>query len=676
MATLQSYVSGRWESPSEEGTALLDAATGEVVAAISSAGIDMGAAVDHARTVGGQALRNLTFHQRASMLKALATHLGGRLEPLYALSIRTGATRSDSWVDIEGGIGVLHAYSGIGRREMPNSSVLVDGEIESLSRDGSFLGLHIATPLHGVAVQINAFNFPVWGMLEKLAPSFLAGMPTIVKPASQTAYLAEAAVREIIASEILPAGAVQLISGDAGDLLDHLDGQDTVSFTGSAATAAHLRRHAGVVADGVRFTAEADSLNSAILAPSAIPGTPEFDLFVDAVASEMTVKAGQKCTAIRRIIVPDEQIGDVTDALRERLSRMTVGNPADEATQVGALASLAQRDEVISAVARLAEVAEIAFGPDDATFSGIDVERGAFMSPTLLVAPNSRAAAVHDIEAFGPVSTLMGYSSLDDAVDIAALGRGSLVATVCSANAAEARDLTLGIAAYHGRVHVLDAASAASSTGHGSPLPQLVHGGPGRAGGGEELGGIRGVMRHMQRTAVQGSPDMLTAITGVYVRGATRRTDKGHPFKLTFDDLDVGDAIETDSRTVTIDDIERFADLTGDTFYAHMDDVAAKASPIFEGRVAHGYFVLSAAAGLFVWPDPGPVLANTGLDRLRFLSPTYPGDEMRVVLTCKEKKLRDGAGYGEVRWDAVVLNQNDDAAATYELLTMIACAPT
>ena len=676
MKTLQSYTNGHWQSASGDGTVLLDASTGEPVAAVSTDGIDMGAAVRYGREVGGQALRRFTFHERAAMLKALAKYLGARLDPLYALSTRTGATKSDSWVDIEGGTAVLHAYAGMGRRGLPNAKTFVDGDVDNLSRDGSFVGLHIATPRHGVAVQINAFNFPVWGMLEKLAPSLLAGMATIVKPAPQTAYLTEAAVRDIVASGVLPDGALQLISGDAGDLLDHLDGQDVVSFTGSASTATKLRAHPTIVEQAVRFNAEADSLNAAILAPSATPDTPEFDLFVAEVVREMTVKAGQKCTAIRRAIVPDELVGDVTEALRARLTATQIGDPGDEATAMGPLVSLAQRDAVEASVARLTEVAERAFDRADAAMGDFDVERGAFVAPTLLVANDPRAEAVHDVEAFGPVSTVIGFSSLDDAVELAALGRGSLVASVYTADGDEARDVTLGIAAFHGRVHVVDASTAASSTGHGSPMPQLVHGGPGRAGGGEEMGGLRAVMHHMQRTAVQGSPDMLTAITGTYVAGAKRRTDKGHPFTLTFDDLEIGDAIETGSRTVTIDDIERFADLTGDRFYAHMDDEAAKASPIFEGRVAHGYFVLSAAAGLFVWADPGPVLANTGLDRLRFAAPTYPGDEMRVVLTCKDKKLRDGAGYGEVRWDAVVLNQNDETAATYELLTMVACADT
>lgn len=673
MRMLESYVGGSWYRSGDDGQVLADAATGEDLATISSSGVDFAAALDHGRTVGGPALRELTFHERASLLKQLAVSLTSQLEVFYDLSARTGATRADSWIDIEGGIGVLSAYAGIGRRELPDDRVLVDGGTERLSRDGSFLGLHIATPLRGVAVQINAFNFPCWGMLEKLAPALLAGMPSIVKPASQTAYLTEAMVRAIIDSGILPAGSLQLICGGAGDLLDHLGGQDTVGFTGSASTAALLRAHPSVVGHAVRFTAEADSLNAAVLGHGAAPGTAEFDLFVDEVTREMTVKAGQKCTAIRRVLVPAAHLDAATEAIRTRLADVVVGPPADEQTQMGALASLGQRDEVEAAIGRLAGAADVVFDGADARFADVDRDRGAFLGPTLLRAPDARSAPLHEVEAFGPVSTVMGYGSLDDAIDIAALGRGSLVASVFTPDVDEARSLTVGLAAHHGRVHIVDESTARTSTGHGSPMPQLVHGGPGRAGGGEELGGVRSVLHHMQRTAVQGSPDMLTAISGRYVDGATRNFDVDHPFKLYFDDLNIGDAIETESRTVTLDDIERFADLTGDTFYAHMDDEAAKASPIFEGRVAHGYFVLSAAAGLFVWPDPGPVLANTGLDTLRFSAPTYPGDEIRVILTCKEKKLRAGAGYGEVRWHAVVLDATDAIAASYDLLTMVAC---
>jgi len=671
MRAVESYVGGRWHAHSD-GVIVNNAVTGQPIATVSSVGIDFAAAADYGRRVGGAVLRELTFHDRAGILRALGKHLLADTEAFYELSTATGATRADSWIDIEGGAGVPMAYAGVGRRDMPNAKVMVDGEPVSLSRDGSFLGAHIIGPRPGVAVHINAFNFPCWGMLEKLAPTFLAGMPMIVKPASQTAYLTELMVRSIVESGLLPEGSLQLISGSAGDLLDHLGPQDAVAFTGSADTARMLRTHSNIVDNSVRFNAEADSLNAAILAESAAPGTAEFDLFMREVVTEMTTKAGQKCTAIRRVIVPSTCVNEVEEALAARLADIRVGDPADTDTDMGALASLDQRDEVRRSIAALRGVADVIV--DTCDFHDVDAERGAFLAPTLLRATDNRAAAVHSIEAFGPVTTIVGYDGVADAIDLAALGKGSLVASVFSPDDAEAAELALGIAAHHGRVHVMDETCARSSTGHGSPLPQLVHGGPGRAGGGEELGGVRSVHHYMQRTAIQGSPDKITAITGVWTPGSTR-TDSGHPFTLHFEDLKIGDAIETESRTITIEDIEAFAELTGDFFYAHMDEEAAKASPIFNGRVAHGYLVLSIAAGLFVWAPPGPVLANTGLDNLRFAAPSYPGDELTVFLTAKQKSLRAGSGYGEVRWDAQVVNQRGETAATYELLTMVACRP-
>lgn len=671
MRAVESYIEGRWHQGAD-GIMVNHAVTGESIATVSSAGVDFAAAVEYARTVGGPRLRELTFHDRAGILRALGKRILADTAALYDLSTATGATRSDSWIDIEGGAGVLMAYSGIGRREMPNAKVIIDGEPVSLSRDGSFLGAHIISPRPGVAVHINAFNFPCWGMLEKLAPTFLAGMAMIVKPASQTSYLTELMVRSIIESGILPEGSLQLISGSAGDLLDHLGPQDTVAFTGSADTARRLRTHPTIIDNSVRFNAEADSLNAAILGESATPGTPEFELFVAEVVKEMTTKAGQKCTAIRRVLVPSGVAADVEEALVARLTAVRVGDPADAETDMGALASLDQREEVRQSVDALCGAAKVVF--DSCDFHDVDEDRGAFLAPTLLRATDRRAVAVHAVEAFGPVATIVHYEGTADAIDLAALGKGSLVASVFSPDDGEAAELALGIAAHHGRVHVVDEACGSTSTGHGSPLPQLVHGGPGRAGGGEELGGVRSVHHYMQRTAIQGSPDKITAITGTWTKGS-RRTDNGHPFTLHFEELQIGDAITTDSRTVTIEDIEAFADLTGDYFYAHMDEEAAKASPIFNGRVAHGYFVLSAAAGLFVWAPPGPVLANYGLDNLRFATPTYPGDDLTVHLTAKEKSLRAGAGYGEVRWDAQVVNQNGETAATYDLLTMVACRP-
>ncbi len=675
MLELNSYVCDRWVGPGSDGHMLHDAVTGEAMARLSSDGVDMAATVDHARTVGGPALRALTFHQRATILRNLGKLLLSQdvKDDLYALSHRTGATVADSWIDIDGGAGVLMAYASKARKELPNATLAVDGEPEVLSRDGSFLGVHVHTPRKGVAVQINAFNFPVWGMLEKFAPAFLAGLPTVAKPASQSAFLAEAAARVMVESGLLPNGSFQLIAGSAGDLLDHLDGQDSVGFTGSATTAQLLRAHPVVVGQSVRFTAEADSLNAAVLTPAAGPGTAEFDLFVAEVVKEMTTKAGQKCTAIRRAFVPTQHLDAATEALQAALGQVVVGNPADKATTMGPLVSTGQRDDVLQAVSDICRSATPVV--DSCTFTDVDPERGAFVAPTLLRATDSRSAAVHTTEAFGPVSTLIGYDGIDEAVELVALGQGSLVASVYGADPAEVATVVTGIAAHHGRVHVVDATVAASSTGHGSPLPHLVHGGPGRAGGGEELGGMRSVFHHMQRTAIQGSPDHLTTITGELMPGSTTRQEKGHPFRLTFDDLEIGDSVTTGSRMISRQDITDFAHSTGDTFYAHMDEEAAARSPIFGGIVAHGYLVLSLAAGLFVHPDEGPVLANYGIDRLRFATPTKPGDEIHVVLTCKRKTQLDGRGYGEVAWDTRVVNQNGEVAAAYDVLTMVANRP-
>jgi oxepin-CoA hydrolase/3-oxo-5,6-dehydrosuberyl-CoA semialdehyde dehydrogenase len=664
---------GEWYRAANGGTVVASAVTGEPVAEISSEGIDPAAVLDHARRVGGPALRRLTFHQRAALLKALGQHLMNVKEELYELSTSTGATRADSAIDIDGGIGVVLSYASRGRRELPNASFVVDGDTETLAKDGSFLGAHVLVPLEGAAVHINAFNFPCWGMLEKLAPALLAGVPAVVKPASQTAYLTEAMFRHIIGSGILPDGAVQLICGGVGDLFDYLTGQDFVGFTGSASTAQKLRAHPAVIANSVRFNAEADSLNCSVLGPTSGPGTPEFDLYLREVVREMTSKAGQKCTAIRRAMVPAELVEPVVDGLKERLGAVAVGNPAREDVRMGALASLDQREEVRRAVAKLADGADLVTG-DELHLVDADPEKGAFLAPTLLLAREPRHAALHDVEAFGPVSTVIPYASIDDAIELAPLGRGSLVASVFTGDPEIARQLVMGLAPYHGRILVVDERCGRTSTGHGSALPHLVHGGPGRAGGGEELGGTRGVQHYLQRTAVQASPDVLTAVTGTYQPGATRREGE-HPFKKYFDDLAIGDSLVTDSRTITLDDIERFAELYGDRFYAHMDEEAAQASPIFKGRVAHGYLVLSIAAGLFVWPDPGPVLANYGIDRLRFTTPVRPGDTLHVVFTCKRKSPREGAGYGEVAWDTQVVNQDDAVVAAYDVLTMVATRP-
>ena len=666
MRAIESHVAGTWVAGVGQRL-VTDAVTGQTIGTVGSDGVDLAAAHTHARQVGGPALRALTFHDRAAILRSVGKHLLDDTSEFYTLSSRTGATRADSAIDIDGGAGALMAYSGIARRELPNHTVWPDGDVQSLSRDGSFVARHVNVSRRGVAVQINAFNFPVWGMLEKFASAFLAGVPTIAKAATPTSHLAEAVARAIIDSGLLPDGTLQFVAGDVSAIFDLLDEQDSVSFTGSAATAQHLAVHRAFIDRGSRFTAEADSLNAAVLAPSAGPDTAEFERFCDTVIAEMTAKAGQKCTAIRRVIVPQPLLDTVAEALADRLAGVVVGDPASADTDMGALVGLEQRDDVRAAIARLG--GQVVF--DSTDFVGVDPERGAFLAPTLLKAEDAANSPAHVIEPFGPVATLMGYDRLDAAVDLVAKGRGSLVASVYGPDPTEAAAITLGIAPFHGRVHAVDAVSAAASTGHGSPLPQLVHGGPGRAGGGEELGGVRSVLHHMQRTAVQGSPDLITAVTGVWVDGAERR-DKGHPFTLHFDELEIGDCLDTEPRVITLDDIEHFAHFTGDLFYAHMDDEAAKASPIFAGRVAHGYLVLSMAAGLFVWPDPGPVLANYGVDNLRFATPTYPGTEIRVMFTCKEKSLRAGAGYGEVRWDTKVIDQDDNLLASYDVLTMVA----
>ena len=671
---LQHFAENQWVFGSDDGQPLVSAVDGSAIASITSAGLDFADMLDYARRVGGPNLRRYTFHERANMLKSLAKYLMEHKKALYELSTKTGATRSDSWIDIDGGISTMFVFSSKGRREMPNDHVYLDGPTESLSKEGTFVGQHVFMPRRGVAVHINAFNFPCWGMLEKLAPTLLAGVPAIVKPASSTAYLTELMVRHMVESQILPEGSVQLICGSVGDLFEHLDCQDTVAFTGSKATAERLQQHPRVIAESVRFTAETDSLNASILGPDALPGTAEFDLLVREVTREMTSKAGQKCTAIRRIIAPASVSGDLVKALSSALGEVRVGNPASKETGMGALASLGQRDEVRARVAELAEEAGVVYGnKDEFELLDADAGLGAFFMPTLLHCERPLSArAVHSVEAFGPVSTVLPYESLDEAIELARLGGGSLVGSIVTNDNAVARELVLGTAAWHGRMLIINRHCAAESTGHGSPLPHLIHGGPGRAGGGEELGGIRGVLHYMQRTALQGSPETLAAIGNRWIRGGAEKDPGVHPFRKTFEQLEIGDTLHTDSRQVTLEDIDHFADFTGDHFYAHTDEEAARKNPFFDGRVAHGYLIVSFAAGLFVDPDFGPVLANYGLDDLRFAQPVNYGDTLKVRLTCKQKILREGSGYGEVRWDTEVSNQDDEVVASYDVLTMVA----
>jgi len=717
---LQSYTMGEWVSGEGGGADLVHAVTGEKIGEASSRGLDFGAMAEHARSVGGPSLRSMTFHDRARMLKAMAKHLLARKDRYYEISAATGATTQDSWIDIEGGIGTFFSYGSRGRREFPDETFYVDGGVEPLSKGGTFVGRHICVPLEGVAVHINAFNFPCWGMLEKLAPTFLAGVPAIVKPATATSFLTEAMVRDMIASNILPAGALQLICGSAGDLLSHLGPQDTVAFTGSAATGRMLKDTPSVVENAVRFNMEADSLNCSILGPDAHPGTEEFDLFVKEVVREMTVKAGQKCTAIRRTLVPEGMQEAVVEALIARLKKVRVGDPSVDGVRMGPLVNREQVHDVGANTLLLGKAGELVFGGHGATgrdivrdesgaaggkqgeegrrgsggdsgngrggglrpmgefeVVGADPEKGAFFQPTLFVCrrPFERTEP-HDVEAFGPVNTLMAYSGLDEAMELARRGRGSLCGSLFTADPGVAREVVLSLAPWHGRIMIIDRTSAGESTGHGSPLPNLVHGGPGRAGGGEEMGGVRGVLHYMQRTALQGSPSVITAVTNQWTTGAEEKRDGIHPFRKYFEELEVGETLLTHRRTVTESDITAFAGISGDFFYAHMDELAARES-IFEERVAHGYFVLSAAAGLFVDPAPGPVLANYGLEELRFIKPVHVGDTIQARLTCKQKTFKDkpleGREHGVVAWDVEVRNQDEEVVASYTILTLVEC---
>ncbi|WP_236202130.1 phenylacetic acid degradation bifunctional protein PaaZ [Pseudomonas pseudonitroreducens] len=673
---LQSFIGGRWVGQ-HGAQALRSALNGQTVARTHEETLDFAEAVAHAREQGLKELMSMDFQQRAQRLKALALYLTERKEQLYEISRHSGATRADSWIDIEGGAGTLFAYAGVGGRELPSGNVVHEGPAMPLGKTGKFAGSHILVPRGGIAVHINAFNFPIWGMLEKFAPSFLAGMPCIVKPATATSYITEAAVRVMHESGLLPAGSLQLIIGGTGDLLDRLQGQDIVTFTGSADTAAKLRVNPILIRNSVPFNAEADSLNCAILAPDVTPDDEEFDLFVKEVAREMTVKAGQKCTAIRRAIVPAKHIDAVAERLRERLAKVVVGDPSVEGVKMGALASHAQQADVAERVEALLKSSELLFGAKDGfTPRGDGVSEGAFFAPTLLRSRDPHAeGGAHDIEAFGPVTTLMAYDDVDEAVTLAARGKGSLVASLITRDPQVAATVVPVMGALHGRLHILDRESAAESTGHGSPLPVLKHGGPGRAGGGEELGGVRAVKHYLQRTAVQGSPSMLMAVTGEYVRGAKVYETEVHPFRRYFDELKIGESLLTHRRTVTEADLVNFGCLSGDHFYMHFDELAAKDSQ-FGKRIAHGYFVLSAAAGLFVSPGVGPVLANYGLDTLRFINPVGIGDTIQARLTCKRKidqgkKSPKGEPQGVVAWDVEVTNQLGELVASYDILTLV-----
>jgi oxepin-CoA hydrolase/3-oxo-5,6-dehydrosuberyl-CoA semialdehyde dehydrogenase len=676
MNKLQNYALGQWLGGTDDGQILYNAVNGEPIAAASSKGVDFEAMLHYARTVGGPKLRKMTFHERGRMLRALALYLHERRMSYYPISYQTGATKADSWIDIEGGIGNLFSYASL-RRQFPNESYYVDGDIAVTSKQGTFIGHHIMVPKEGVAIHINAFNFPIWGMLEKIAVNLLAGVPAVVKPATITSYLTEAMVRDIIASGILPQGALQLICGSAGNLLDFVTDQDVVTLTGSAETGKKLKSHPRIIAESVPFNLEADSLNCSVLAPDAVPGTPEFDLFIKEVRKEMTIKCGQKCTAIRRIIVPSNLVEAVGSALSAALAKTVIGNPAKEGVHMGALAGKAQVQEVSERVKLLSENATTLYGslaPIDALDA--DGRKGAFMSPILLLQPEPfKYQAAHNIEAFGPVSTILPYDHLEEAIALSKLGKGSLCSSIVTANPTTARDYTISAAGYHGRILVLNAECAKESTGHGSPLPMLVHGGPGRAGGGEEMGGMRGVKHYMQRCAIQGSPTMITAVTNVYQYGAKQTEHDKHPFRKYFEELEIGETVVTHKHTVSEADIVNFANVSGDNFYAHMDATSLDGT-IFTQRVAHGYFVLAKAAGLFVDPKKGPVLLNYGLEECRFIKPVYPGMTIGVRLTVKakvdqEKKSDEDIAKGIVKFLVDVYDETGESVAIATILTMV-----
>ncbi len=674
---LKSYAMGSWLEGEGEGKPLYNAVTGEFIAESTSKSLDFKGMLEYARNVGSPKLRKMTFHERGRMLKSLAMHMMSKKDMFYELSYATGATKTDSWIDIEGGIGTLFTYASKGRRELSDLPFYIDGNPEPLSKNGTFIGHHIAVPLEGAAIHINAFNFPVWGMLEKMSPSLLAGVPVIIKPATITSYLTELFVREMVACGILPEGTLQLICGSAGDLLSHTMCQDVVTFTGSASTGRMLKQTPAFIENSVRFNMEADSLNFSMLGPDAVPGTPEFDFFVKEVVREMTVKAGQKCTAIRRAFVPDNLVEPVTEALKKRLAKLILGNPLTEGVRMGPLAAMEQVNEVRERVGELMAGGTLLTGSlDEFDVLGAERDKGAFFPATLLLCDEPfKNVAPHNIEAFGPVSTIMPYKSSSEAIELAKLGKGSLVGSVFTADNEFARDIVLGTAAWHGRIMLINRDSAGESTGHGSPLPHLVHGGPGRAGGGEELGGLRSVLHYMQRTSLQGHPTTLTHINKQWYKGAEKYEDLVHPFRKYFEDLRIGDTLETHGRTITETDIINFTGVSGDNFYAH-SDITTLEGTIFEERVAHGYFIISAAAGLFVDPKKGPVLANYGIDELRFTLPVYAGDTIRVNLTVKEKTKKEQKGeegpQGIVKWDVEVLNQRDEVVAFATILTLVA----
>ena len=677
MTKTGNYISGKWVNGEGEGQQLFNAVTGELIGSASSKGLDFKGMTDYARKIGNPALRKLTFQERGRLLRALALHLKNHLEKFYQVSYQTGATKADSWIDIEGGIGNLFSYASL-RRKFPDEIFCIDGETHNLSKSNSFMATHLLVPKEGVAIHINAYNFPVWGMLEKCAVNWLAGMPAIVKPATVTCYLTEVVVREIIASGILPEGALQLICGSAGDLLDHTTSQDVVTFTGSASTGLQLKAHSRILSESVPFNMEADSLNCIVLGDDVNPDMPEWDIFIKEVRKEITVKAGQKCTAIRRIIVPENKVEEVRKSLITALSQTLIGNPLNEKVRMGALAGQGQRNEVKAQVQKLLASSQLIYGSlDSVEVIDADSKKGAFISPLLLLNEKPLASKeVHEVEAFGPVSTIMPYKNLTEAIELSKKGKGSLCSSIVTSNDKIARQYVIEAGTHHGRILVLNKDSAKESTGHGSPLPLLVHGGPGRAGGGEEMGGIRGVKHYMQRVAVQGSPTTLTAITNVYQPYAKGNQDLIHPFRKYFEEIQIGDQLITGKRTITDADIKNFANLSWDHFYAHTDHTSLEGT-LFEKPVAHGYLIMSAAAGLFVENSQKcPVLLNYGIDELRFTKPVYADTTIYVRFTCKEKieqekKDENDVAKGIVKWYVEIFDSLDEHIGVATILTMV-----
>ena len=673
---LKNYALGQWTAGEGKGQSLFNAITGDKIAETSSKGLDFGEMMKYARSVGGPTLRKMTFHERGRMLKALALHLLSIKNKFYGSSAQSGATQLDSWIDIEGGIGNLFTYASL-RKQFPDETYYVDGEHAPLSKGGSFIGQHICVPKQGVAIHINAFNFPIWGMLEKIAVNLLAGVPAIVKPATVTCYVTELMVKEIVDSKILPEGSLQLICGSARGILETVTSQDVVTFTGSASTGRMLKSHKNILNESVPFNMEADSLNCCILGEDVNPGSVEFDLFIKEVQREMTVKAGQKCTAIRRVIVPSNKIEDVQIALGKRLAKTTIGDPSAEGVRMGSLAGLEQREEVKDKILQLSKSQEIIFG-DLSNFEvvGADKEKGAFLPPILFLNNDPfNKIDCHNLEAFGPVSTLMPYKGIEEAIELANMGKGSLVCSIITADDAIAKEFVMGAAANHGRILILNADCAKESTGHGSPMPLLTHGGPGRAGGGEEMGGKRGVMHYLQRTAVQGHPTSITKVTNVFQYGAAQIEKNIHVFRKHFEELEIGETVFTHKRTITEADIVSFANISWDHFYAHTD-ITSLDGTIFEERVAHGYFILSAAAGLFVDAKKGPVLLNYGLEECRFVKPVYAGATIGVRFTVKqkvnqEKRSEEEVSKGIVKFLVDVFDQTGETVAIATILTMV-----